>query len=537
MANVLLDFLRELAIGAAADKAREKVSPYINETLAEFAKPQVALTPDARMIDGYPSMSSGLPAETAPYRPNASFQAEPVAPQDLQDMLKMAAESQQSIAGSEDLRRKDYPADGMTFAEEQQYKDEYLTPKQPIDYADMDARLEQQFRMNELDREIARENQANVQDFVRNAVGATREPIKRAADLPDEKALMQQLDPAKLEAEGITPQKAYELTKAAGALNLVPEYKRVAEETGDDSLLSSFSKKLKAAFSDEKTLLGMAMAFNGLRYRPDENLAKYARERIKQIDDLRAGNRTIDALRAKGVDENTLNAIKGSPELMKSVATKILTKGYADTSAEQRFFEELTKDLTPEQKQEAIDIKLGRKPRAGSQYSQTLEQMLIWEKTKAMGKASGKSEVEQEENARKNARAFEVYQSGISGLEQDLLGTSTGYFQGMLPAITSSQQKADMAINRMAPLLKNIFRESGEGVFTDRDQELLIGMIPTRGTNPEVIASSIKAINDIVRLKLGASAEKPQAATQQSAAKPQITPEQAAAELARRRGK
>jgi hypothetical protein len=265
---------------------------------------------------------------------------------------------------------------------------------------------------------------------------------------------------------------------------------------------------LKKAFGNEEMWLTLAMGFNSMRMRPDAGLAGVIGNRLKTIQANKGANQTIAALRAKGVDEATLTALQKSPELLKAVATKVFTKGFADTSAEQRFFEELTKDLSPEEKQEAIDIKLGRRPRAGSQYAQTLEQMLIWEKTKALGKASGKSEAEQKELAAKNARAFDVYQSGIAGLEQDLLGTSTGYFQGMLPAITSSQQKADMAINRMAPLLKNIFRESGEGVFTDRDQELLIGMIPTRGTNPEVIASSIKAINDIVRLKLGASAEK-----------------------------
>ena len=72
----------------------------------------------------------------------------------------------------------------------------------------------------------------------------------------------------------------------------------------------------------------------------------------------------------------------------------------------------------------------------------------------------------------------------------------------MLPAITSNQQIAQQSIAIMAPVLKNIFRESGEGVFTDKDQQILIDMIPDRTANPETIAYAIKMINDIVAAKL-----------------------------------
>lgn len=95
-----------------------------------------------------------------------------------------------------------------------------------------------------------------------------------------------------------------------------------------------------------------------------------------------------------------------------------------------------------------------------------------------------------------------MWTGAVQNLEKNLLGTTTGFFAGLLPAISDDQQLADQAIAQMAPTLKNIFREAGEGVFTDKDQELLLAMIPDRQTNPAVVAQAIKSINDIVRIKL-----------------------------------
>jgi hypothetical protein len=55
----------------------------------------------------------------------------------------------------------------------------------------------------------------------------------------------------------------------------------------------------------------------------------------------------------------------------------------------------------------------------------------------------------------------------------------------------------------MAPVLKQLFRVAGEGVFTDRDQALLLQMIPTRTTRPEARAAQIENIDKIVKAKLG----------------------------------
>ena len=55
----------------------------------------------------------------------------------------------------------------------------------------------------------------------------------------------------------------------------------------------------------------------------------------------------------------------------------------------------------------------------------------------------------------------------------------------------------------MAPVLKQLFRVAGEGVFTDRDQALLLAMIPTRATRPEARNKQIQNIDNIVKAKLG----------------------------------
>ena len=55
----------------------------------------------------------------------------------------------------------------------------------------------------------------------------------------------------------------------------------------------------------------------------------------------------------------------------------------------------------------------------------------------------------------------------------------------------------------MAPVLKQMFRASGEGIFTDRDQELLLAMVPDRKDTPEARAWKIRNIDNIVRAKLG----------------------------------
>lgn len=112
---------------------------------------------------------------------------------------------------------------------------------------------------------------------------------------------------------------------------------------------------------------------------------------------------------------------------------------------------------------------------------------------------------------------FNLYETARDGLLAGLKGTTAGPVMGRIPAVTKGQQVAEGGVAAMAPVLKQLFRVSGEGVFTDRDQALLIEMIPTRKDHPEAAAAKISNIDNIVRAKLkqpaasgGGSSELPQ---------------------------
>ena len=105
-----------------------------------------------------------------------------------------------------------------------------------------------------------------------------------------------------------------------------------------------------------------------------------------------------------------------------------------------------------------------------------------------------------------NQKALNVYETAMGGLMQSLGSTDTGPIMGRLPALTAGQQMADGAVAAMAPVLKQLFRASGEGVFTDKDQELLMRMVPTRTTLPEARWQQLAVVDAIVRAKLGGDA-------------------------------
>lgn len=136
------------------------------------------------------------------------------------------------------------------------------------------------------------------------------------------------------------------------------------------------------------------------------------------------------------------------------------------------------------------------------------------EAAKTAATEGAKAVVEREGAARSNATALNVYETGMASLMSALGDTSTGPVAGRLPAITASQQIAEGAQAAMAPVLKQMFRSSGEGIFTDKDQEMLIKMLPTRKDHPEAAKAKIQGIDAIVRAKLNQSAQQPPAQQQ-----------------------
>jgi hypothetical protein len=107
-----------------------------------------------------------------------------------------------------------------------------------------------------------------------------------------------------------------------------------------------------------------------------------------------------------------------------------------------------------------------------------------------------------------NARTLEVYDVAMGNLAESLGSTITGPGVSWIPALTADAQIAEGAQALMAPVLKSMFRTAGEGTFTDKDQELLLRMVPTRSDLAESRVSKIEAIDLLVRSKLGAAPAK-----------------------------
>jgi len=100
-------------------------------------------------------------------------------------------------------------------------------------------------------------------------------------------------------------------------------------------------------------------------------------------------------------------------------------------------------------------------------------------------------------------QALNTWLTARNGLIEALAETETGPIRGRLPAFSADQQTAEGAIAATAPVLKQIFRVAGEGVFTDRDQALLLDMVPKRTDRPEAWIAKIRNIDAIINAKLG----------------------------------
>jgi hypothetical protein len=121
-------------------------------------------------------------------------------------------------------------------------------------------------------------------------------------------------------------------------------------------------------------------------------------------------------------------------------------------------------------------------------------------RTNAAGRAEGAITGAREGKA---PIAYSTFQTGIKSLEKAMSGTVTGPIMGRIPAMTAGQQIAEGAEATMAPVLKQLFRDAGEGTFTDSDQALLMKMVPKRTDHTEARKAKIEMIDGIVREKLG----------------------------------
>lgn len=286
-------------------------------------------------------------------------------------------------------------------------------------------------------------------------------------------------------------------------------------------------------------------------------------ERLKVINRLANKVRQLPQAQRQGfvssINQNMLQSVGIDPAQIGSVQlddhsldaliaqTGAAIPETADTAG-QREFEYLTSGLSKEERDRARRIELGLDPRAvgsaaittattgltedvagsqaaiegakaGSREAAKLEEQLNKLPQVKAAVASAEQQVKElgdrRTTAAQNQIAMGMYETAMKGLVSGLEGTETGAIAGRLPAITANQQIAEGAVAAIAPILKATFRTSGEGTFTDKDQELLMAMVPTRKDEPEARAAKINNINAIIAAKL---------ATQGSQSDPGATP-------------
>lgn len=233
-----------------------------------------------------------------------------------------------------------------------------------------------------------------------------------------------------------------------------------------------------------------------------------------------------DAMIAGGLDDGELDYLMNALSQYKPIASDAGT----------REFNSLTQGLNDQDVERARRIKLGLDPRASTSAQERIagnseltgavaESQATIAEAEASAKERGKlseqlelkpqvesavveavesikNQVDEGVTAKSNTRSLAVYDEAMAGLVSALSNTRTGPGMGWI-SLTSDQQVADGAVAAMAPVLKQLFRGAGEGTFTDRDQEMLLNMVPTRKDHPEAIKAKIENIDGIVRAKLG----------------------------------
>jgi hypothetical protein len=123
----------------------------------------------------------------------------------------------------------------------------------------------------------------------------------------------------------------------------------------------------------------------------------------------------------------------------------------------------------------------------------------------AAARKSAEIKVERSEAQRKMNSVYDTYQVAMKGLVEGLdaaSGAESGALLGRVPALGAGGQIADGAVAAVVPVLKELFRTAGEGVFTDKDQEALLAMAPKRSDYPEARKAKLANIDAIVRTKL-----------------------------------
>ena len=277
-------------------------------------------------------------------------------------------------------------------------------------------------------------------------------------------------------------------------------------------LLSRLGRGALDALQDPVRNAQIVAALNSMRLNPDPNLVKSVQARADRVQTSRqqaqAANRTADFFRQKGQPQ-----IAGLIEDVPSIAGAALESLFKEPRAMTTFEQKLAavKAANPTMPySEVVNIVL-----AGEQPTTVLKQMgtvppgyaanydAQGNVTSLTPIPGGPAAAKGTEKQQKDERAFAVYEQAVAGMQKALGASPTGYFVGMLPAVTVGMQKLDAATESFLPTLKDVFRGAGEGTFTEGDQQILTNLVPTRQDAPEVAAFKLEQLDRMVRIKLG----------------------------------
>jgi hypothetical protein len=417
MASLLLDALRGLLLGEATDYAKEKAKPYVNEIMAQMQPDQEAITPGARMDDqGYPTMSEMLPAQTS------------------------GLGNRQQIPGV-----TSGAADPRVL---QQMYDEIAA--------------DQTMREQEVDADWAAENKQNVLDSVRRAGGEVVQERTYPTTTSGESAITQPYTPSG-DDSAMFQQKSQDLMQEAQKLkqeapDATPDQVTAAAlvERGkkDPSFFDVMGDKISETFGDEQTWLSLAMAFNTLRFQPDQGLQKALGSRIETLQKNKLATQKAPViakqLRALGYPkwaDYVLNNPTQAGKIMEQIMQKELKPGAADvisgvqidpvtgatyivrtnrqTGVAERIDVANAKQLTP---QEEADLESATKTRDNSM------QIAQKRSTDIMDRADNLSQ------------QMEGLREVLTQLEK---GAETGYFASKLPSFRTSTIALQNAVNQL----------------------------------------------------------------------------------------
>jgi len=269
MAATILEALKQALLGKAANAALNEAKPYADRAIDAVRPPQEAMTPGARMIDGYPSMSSGNAAVTSPY---SRRQVPGVTSDTLNDDQMNALLQEMSFGDLNPAGQK--ALDDINTAN--------VVASNPIvDKQGQEITATAQKLMQET------EGKGDPQGAIATAVLQKAQQQARAKG----KTLTDRQYADTINAMPEPMQSQY--ISQFGAPVVGPRDPYVPEE--EPSIFDTMGDKIGEFFGNEEKMLTLALAFNSLRFKPDDTLAAGINKRLETLRGNRDHNKTIAA--------------------------------------------------------------------------------------------------------------------------------------------------------------------------------------------------------------------------------------------------